>query len=80
MNLSPFPSHTNTEALNTPMSDISHGFVKLSIKTEKPTTTLNIEKAVKYKATSTKIMFIINNCINELDHEFVRSYNDVKGR
>src|SRR6266536_5264386 len=79
MNLSPFPSYTNTEALNTPTSDISHGFTKLSIKTEKPTTTLNIEKAVKYKAASVKIMFIINNYIDELDREFVRSYNNTKG-
>src|SRR6266536_4381190 len=71
MNLSPFSSHTNTEALNTPMSDISHGFAKLSIKTEKSTTTLNIKKAVKYKAASTKIMFIINNYIDELDYEFI---------
>src|SRR6266536_364045 len=69
MNLSLFLSYMNTKALNTPTSNISHGFVKLSIKTKKLTITLNIKKAVKYKATSTKIMFIINNYIDELDRE-----------
>ena len=71
INLSPFSLYMNTKALNMPMSDILHGFTKLSIKIEKPTITLNIEKAVKYKTTSIKIMFIINNYIDELDYEFV---------
>ncbi len=71
MNLSLFLLYMNTKALNTPTSNISHGFAKLSIKTEKPTTTLNIKKATKYKVASIKIMFIINNYIDKLDREFV---------
>jgi hypothetical protein len=79
----PIPTPTsadNKSGISTPTSDISHGFAKLSISSDKLTAVMNIEKAAKYKAASAKIMFIINKCIDELDREFVRSHDNAKGR
>src|ERR1700710_1738686 len=47
----PTPASANNKSgISTPTSDISHGFAKLSISSDKLTAVMNIEKAAKYKA------------------------------